>query len=268
MNHGSKKTKKLWSKVGGSKTSGLYRYEPSGMYFARLRFRSTLVRRKLDTTDFAIAKRKLSDFRRDLERTDATKGNMSFAAVLDDYSATLTGAQSTLEDKRVIVAKLKATSFGCDTLPLRSLRASQVEAWLSKHHSGKSASHYNSALSVIRAALDMAVRDRILTENPVAHLKYRKRATPIRLTPSFEQFNQIVENIRSQPFIPDKEQSSDFVEFLGLAGLGQAEAAAIKRSDVDLDAGRIIVFRHKTDQGFVIPIHASQFVSHVHHASD
>ena len=82
MNHGSKKTKKLWSKVGGSKTSGLYRYEPSGMYFARLRFRSTLVRRKLDTTDFAIAKRKLSDFRRDLERTDATKGNMSFAAVL------------------------------------------------------------------------------------------------------------------------------------------------------------------------------------------
>jgi hypothetical protein len=29
MNHVSKKTKKLWSKVGG-KLSGLYRYEPSG----------------------------------------------------------------------------------------------------------------------------------------------------------------------------------------------------------------------------------------------
>jgi hypothetical protein len=55
---------------------------------------------------------------------------------------------------------------------------------------------------VIRAALDMAVRDRIITENPVAHLKYKKRATPIRLTPTFEQFNQIVANIRSQPFIP------------------------------------------------------------------
>jgi integrase len=220
-----------------------------------VRFRGRLVRRKLDTTDFVIAKRKLTDFRRDLERTDATKGNMSFGAVLDDYSATLTGAQSTIDDKRVIIAKLKTTLFGCDTLPLRSLRASQIAAWLSKHHSGKSASHYNSALSVIRAALDMAVRDRILTENPVAHLKYQKRATPIRLTPSFEQFNQIVSNIRSQPFSPDREQSGDFVQFLGLAGLGQAEAAAIKRSDVDLESARIIVYRHKTDQGFAIPIY-------------
>ena len=45
------------------------------------------------------------------------------------------------------------------------------------------------------------------------------------------------------------------MEFLGLAGLGQAEAAGIKRSDVDLDASRIIVYRHKTDVGFVIPIY-------------
>jgi len=255
MNHNSKKTKKLWSKVGGSKTTGLYRYEPSAMYFARVRFRGKLVRRKLETTDFAVAKRKLVDFKREFERTDAAKGNMSFASVLHDYSQTLTGAQSTLEDKRAIIAKLKATLFGCDTLPLRNLRASTLAAWLSTHYGGKSASLYNSALSVIRAALDMAVRDRIITENPVAHLKYKKRATPIRLTPTWEQFQSIVENIRSQPFIPDREQSSDFIEFLGLAGLGQAEAASIKRCDVDLESARIIVYRHKTDQGFVIPIY-------------
>ena len=86
MNRESKNTKGLWSKVGGSKMSGLYRYEPSGMHFARVRVRGQLVRRKLDTTDVAVAKRKLADFRRDLERTDATKGNTSFGAVLDDYS--------------------------------------------------------------------------------------------------------------------------------------------------------------------------------------
>ena len=62
-------------------------------------------------------------------------------------------------------------------------------------------------------------------------------------------------DIRSQRFNADAEESGDFVEFLGLAGLGQAEAASIKRSDVDLDAGRIIVYRHKTDQGFVISIY-------------
>ena len=247
------KTAKVWKKI--TRHVGLYRYEPTGQFFARLRFRSKLVRRKLDTTDVATAKRKLADFRRDLERTDATKGNTSFGAVLDDYSASLTGAQSTLEDKRAIIAKLKKTLFGCDTQPLRSLRASQIAAWLAKHHSGKSASHYNSALSVIRSALDSAVRDRVITENVIAHLKFQKRATPIRLTPTFEQFNQIVANIRSQPFSPDKEQSADFVEFLGLAGLGQAEAAAIRRSDVDLESGRIIIYRHKTDTGFAVPIY-------------
>ena len=62
-------------------------------------------------------------------------------------------------------------------------------------------------------------------------------------------------DIRAQPFNRDSEDSGDFVEFLGLAGLGQAEAASIKRSDVDLGAGRIIVYRHKTDVGFVIPIY-------------
>ena len=81
------------------------------------------------------------------------------------------------------------------------------------------------------------------------------KVKPIRTTPTFEQFKQIVADIRAQRFNADAEQSADFVEFLGLAGLGQAEAASIKRSDVDLDAGRIIVYRHKTDVGFVIPIY-------------
>ena len=100
----------------------MYRYEPSDQYFARVRFRGKLYRRKLDTADLALARRKLRTFKDDLERTDATKGNTSFLAVLNAYEATLTGADSTLEDKRAIIAKLKQTWFGVDTLPLRCFR--------------------------------------------------------------------------------------------------------------------------------------------------
>ena len=242
----------VWTRV--KRERGLYRYNPSGQYFARVRFRGKLYRRKLDTDDLALAKRKLRTFRDDLERTDATKGNTSFAKVLDDYLATLTGAETTLENKRAVVAKLIQTLFGCDTLPVRSVKPSQVTAWLSKHYGDKSASSHNQALTVFRDALDMAVNDKIIVESPAKGLKYAKRAKPIRTTPTFEQFNRIVADIRGQRFNADAEQSGDFVEFLGLAGLGQAEAASIKRSDVDLDAGRIIVYRHKTDVGFVIPI--------------
>jgi integrase len=63
-----------------------------------------------------------------------------------------------------------------------------------------------------------------------------------------------VADIRAQTFNRKAEQSGDFVEFLGLAGLGQAEASALTRAHVDFAAGQIIVYRKKTDTGFAVPI--------------
>ena len=243
----------VWTRI--KREHGLYRYNPSGQYFARVRFTGKLYRRKLDTDDLVVAKRKLRVFKNDLGRTDATKGNTSFAKMLDDYTATLTGADSTKEDKLAIVRKLKQTWFGIDSLPLRMVIPSQVKTWLSQHYGSKSATYYNSALTVVRSALQMAVDDKIITENPASDLKYRKRKKPIRLTPSYEQFKRIVAAIRSQRFNADAEQSGDFIEFMGLAGRGQAEVAAITRAHVDLESGRISVYRRKTESAFVIPIY-------------
>ncbi len=57
-----------------------------------------------------------------------------------------------------------------------------------------------------------------------------------------------------QPFNADAQDSADFLEFLGLAGPGQAEASSLTRADVDIDAGRFITFRQKTSRGFAVPI--------------
>jgi integrase len=241
----------IWKRSG----VGLYCYQPTGIYFARVRFGGKLYRRALGTSDYKLARRKLADFRNGLERTDASKGKTSFGAVLDAYEGALTGAGSTLEKKRAVIAKLRATWFGLDTLPLRTVKFSDVKRWLSEHYAEKSASYYNAALTVIRSALEMAVKDKIISENPAKDLTYHKRKKPVRLTPTFEQFKAIVASIRAQRFNREAEQSGDFVEFLGLAGLGQAEAAAITRAHVDLEAGQITVHRCKTDTGFVIPIY-------------
>ena len=243
----------VWTRV--KRQHGLYRYNPSGQFFARVRFKGKLYRRRLGTDDLEYAKRKLREFRNDLERTDHTKGNDSFAKVLDDYATTLNGAEGELTKKRALIEKIKATFFGATSLPLRMVKPSQVEKWLTKYYGRFSASAYNSALTLIRQALDLAVRDRIIIENPIAHLKYRRREKPIRLTPAFEQFEQIVSDIRSQRFNADSKASGDFLEAMGLLGLGQAELSAIKRSDVDLTRGQIIVYRRKTDQGFAIPLY-------------
>jgi len=242
-----------WTKI--KRERGLYRYNPSGQYFARVRFKGRLIRRKLDTDDLALAKRKLRAFRDDLERTDATKGNTSFAVVLDNYAAALTGARSTLKIKNAVVAKLKQTLFGCDSLPLRSLKPSALSGWLSKHYGSKSASAFNQAVCVVRDACALAVKDRIVLESPAKDLRYRRPSRPIRDVPTEQQFRAIINDIRSQKFNHGAEESADFIALLGLCGLGQIEAASIKRSDVDLSASRIVVYRHKTDVGYVIPIY-------------
>lgn len=235
--------------------AGLYRYQPTGIYFARIRFGGKLYRRTLETSDKTLAKRKLSEFKNGLERTDARAGKTTFAAVLDSFEATLGHlAAGTQKNKRAIIAKLRATYFGIEAIPLRHVRPSDVAGWLARHCSSGSVAYYNDCLSTVRQALDLAVDDKIIAESPAAKLKYRKRSKPIRQTPSFEQFQAIIASIRAQPFNRERDDSGDFVEFMGLSGLGQAEMASLVRSDVDLDAGRITVFRHKTSKGFVIPI--------------
>jgi site-specific recombinase XerD len=81
-------------------------------------------------------------------------------------------------------------------------------------------------VTVLRELFDFAVRDNCIAKNPCAHLKFRKREKPIRLSPTYEQFKAIIADVRAQPFNADAEDSADFLEFLGLAGLGQAEAGS------------------------------------------
>lgn len=102
----------------------------------------------------------------------------------------------------------------------------------------------------------MAVGDGMIAVSPAANLKKAKLEKPIRRTPTFEQFNAIVASIRSQEFNGhDADESADFVEFIGLAGLGQAEASALMWDDIDWQREQIITFRHKTKSGFAIPLY-------------
>jgi integrase len=77
----------------------------------------------------------------------------------------------------------------------------------------------------------------------------------VRLTPSFEEFLAIIADIRAQAFNGEAPDSANFVEFIGLAGLGQAEAANLRRQDVNFKAGMMSVRRSKTSTAFAVPIY-------------
>ncbi|HEY2568604.1 MAG TPA: tyrosine-type recombinase/integrase [Candidatus Udaeobacter sp.] len=248
----AKKTK--WRKVG-RRWPGLYQSLSTGTFRAVVRAHGKLYRESLRTKDLAFAKRLLADFKRRLERTQPRYGRITLAAWLQDvYFPTLRGSPGTLAAKRRIIERVKAKWLFARSQPMRDIRESQVLTFLNENYGQWSDSHWNGALTLLRDALAMAVRDHALLENPAGGLKYRKRKKPIRLTPTWEQFQAIITDVRSQPFNADALDSAAFLEAMGLLGLGQAELAGMKREHVDLASGRVLVYRHKTSTGFSIPI--------------
>lgn len=249
------KTKPVWRKIG-KRLTGLFQYIPSGTYYAYVSRRGKLYRESLQTKDLAFAKRKLAEFKRRLDRTEPRYGRITLAAWLEDcYLPTLRGSAGALKAKQRIVQRLKTKWLAARSQPMRDIRENHLLKFLNDEYGEWSSSYWNQALTLLRDALAMAVRDRVIMESPAAHLKYRKRTKPIRLTPTWEQFKAIIADIRVQKYNADALDSADFLEACGLLGLGQAELAGMKREHIDLESGRIIVYRFKTDTGFVIPIY-------------
>ncbi len=181
---------------------------------------------------------------------------MTLKALADRYDATIGHlADSTLTGKRGILARLKSDWPEGEEHSVSAVKPSHCDLWIAREAKRVGRSHLNAYIQVLKDVLDFAVRDRIISDNPAAHLKYLKREKPIRQTPSWEEFHAIVADIRNQQFNADAKHSGDFVEFIGLAGLGQAEASTLEVSDINFQRDQMTTFRHKTRQGFTVPIY-------------
>jgi integrase len=250
----------LQSKIGTFQKVGecLYRYSSNGVYYARIRVDGKEIKRSLETSDRAIAQRELSRFKNEQRQIDRSQGKLTLAELCDRYLKTIQHQKpKTIERKTCIVGRMKTSWPTGKLTQVAKIKPSDVDLWLSSI--ARRANRFGSAsrnlhISCIKEVFALAVRDRIIPVSPALHLHSAKREKPIRLTPTFEQFKAIIADVRAQVFNANAQDSADFLEFLGLAGLGQAEAGSVRPCDVDLDAGRIVTFRHKTVTGFAIPI--------------
>src|SRR5205823_4634232 len=186
---------------------------------------------------------------------DRSKSKTTLAELCKTYLKTIKHQKpKTVERKEYIVGRIKAHWPTGTNTQVSKIKPSDVQVWLSRYNFG--AASRNLHLSCIKEILALAVGDGIISYSPASKLKEVRRETPIRKTPTFEQFQAIVESIRSQKFNGhDADESADFVEFIGLAGLGQAEASALEWPDIDWQREQIITFRHKTKAGFAIPLY-------------
>jgi integrase len=232
----------------------LYRYSSNGVYYARIKSGGKEIRRSLETTDRDTAKRELARLREEQRQIDRSQGKLTLRELCDRYLKTVQHQKpKTIEEKTLVVRRMKDDWPGGGQIQVSKIKPSDVELWLSRYSFGPPSRNLHVACA--KQVFEMALRDNIISRSPAAHLRSTKRETPIRKTPSFEEFKAIVSDIRAQTFNADAAESADFVEFLGLAGLGQAEAAALTQADIDWQRETITTFRHKTKSGFAIPLY-------------
>jgi integrase len=234
----------------------LYRAQDNTYHF-KGQIRGREFTRSLGTTDRALAQRRAADFRRDQERLDVQAGKVTLAALVNLYAAALCAkgqAPRTMVGKQHILEQICEHWPTGKFTPIHAIKPSDCDRWLGRYSFG--AATRNAYLWLLKDLFHFALRDRLLITSPADHLSGRKREDPVRLTPTPEQFAAIIYSVRTHAYNGHgANDSADFLEFLGLAGLGQAEASALTRGDVDLDAQQIAIRRRKTSRRFRIPIY-------------
>jgi integrase len=236
----------------------LYRHGVNQTYYGIKKTRGKRKEHSLETAERKLAERRLKEWIDGLDRIDAEAEKTTLAQLLDKFQMARRGmSKSTIDTERGMINKLETTwKYGIN-IQVSQIKPSMLDEWLAQHERQLKNSSYNRYTLFLKQLLEIATSDKMIFESPVDRLKkgWKRPQKPIRNVPTQDQFHAIVASIRSQRLNLDAEESSDFIEFLGLAGLGQAEASSITIEDIDWEQNRMRTRRRKTDQLFYVPIY-------------
>lgn len=161
-------------------------------------------------------------------------GTLTVAAQLDTWLAAQRVEHSTLAGYSSAVRFWKAAAAddkGCliGDVALRALRQSHVQTALAKRPelSGKTVNNY---VSVLREAMQLAVEDKVLTDNPVAGVKRAKHQKDPPDPFSLEEADAIIADMRAH--YPDP--IANLVEWWMFTGVRTSEMAGLQWGSVDL----------------------------------
>ena len=253
-----KSTSQLLVKV--KDVSCLYRHKINGTYYGRKKFHGKRKDHSLETTDKEVAKRKLAAWIKGLGKIDPETEKTTLAQLIIKFEAANVGNPDKGTDDSMIKRFKETWQNGLD-IRVSKVKPSQLDTWLAtecKNGEWKN-STYNKYCTFLNRLFAIAKADKMIDESPMIDVKtsWKKPQKPDRHCPTIEQFNAIVADIRAQKLNADAEDSADFIEFMGNAGLGQAEIKpeALTWDDVNWQRNEISILRQKTGQRFPVPIY-------------
>jgi integrase len=236
----------------------LYRHKISGNYYGIKKHRGKRKEHSLETSDRKLAERTLKRWIDNLDKVDATTERTTLNELLDKFQKVRQGlSESTRDTETSIINKLKRTWKHGLSIRISDIKPSMLDEWMAQYEADLKNSSYNRFTLFLKQLFDLALDDNMIAESPFARMKrtWKRPQKPVRNIPTQEQLEAIIKDIRSQGLNGIGEQSADFIEFMGLAGLGQAEVSALTLADIDWKMNRMQIRRKKTGALFFIPIY-------------
>ncbi len=239
----------------------LYRHKVNGGYYAIKKVEGKQKTHAFGTTDRKIAERKLRVWLGNLDKIDTEASKTTLAGLLDKFIAGRKGmAPKTQQTEESVIKAFKADwGYGLD-ICVSDIRPSMVDEWLAAQEPDLMNSSYNRYALFIKQLFEVAMRDKMIAEAPTLQKSWKdpKKTARKRIVPTDEQFRAIVASIRAETQNIHAAESANFIEFIGLAGLGQAEIGALTWGDIDWNKaplGELSCRRKKTGARFYPPIY-------------
>jgi integrase len=259
----AKSTRELLKKIAA--VPCLYRHEEDGRYYGVKKHKGRILTRALKSqagesiTDRKIAERALREWIDSLSAPRRYEGQLpTLGEVLERFAATKDGKKD--KTKRLtlwILSSLQKAWGRSVERPITAIRSSDISTVLASFERRLKPNSFNKISFFLRAAFQMAVHDGYLTppspyEGATNRTKKVIREKPC--IPTREQLHAILDHIRRTRNHKGK-QSADFVHFLALAAIGEAELNLLTWENVDWQRGVMHLRRKKTEKPFDVPIY-------------
>ncbi len=219
----------------------LFRYRPSGTYFARFKVGGRPVRQSLETAVFSVAKQRLPDkMREHRARNESVKsfasGKMNVEAAAAAFLARLESNVSlkprSKAYSRMLLGFVRRSWPALFEMDVRKVTERDCETWLADYAQKYAPTVINNSIATLRAIFQEAIGAGARFNNPASGLS-RVRVRPKRLElPSREEFLRFVETIRTAGARQSRD-CANLVRFLAYSGVRIGESKNVTWADAN-----------------------------------
>ncbi len=231
---------------------GLFRFKKSGVLYGVFKQHGRTHWKSLGTDEVGLARQLLAKEIANTAKIAWRKSaGMTLRGLIALHQQNPMGlAASTLKIRSQLLNVFQRTwPHGLD-MKVSEVKGIMLKLWLVERRQQRKmrASGVNNYIRMFQGLFKIAVEAEAIVESPVRSVELLKEENPERLTPTWEQAQQIIQTVSGAT-------GKRILSAMLYLGLGQAELANLKGEHISFEKNEVMVRRQKTQKVFTIPIY-------------